>query len=137
MLVYRGPIVSRHTLLGAALVLAAAASTAAAPDLKLGQTVYARCTACHSFAYDKVGPRHCGLFGRRAGSVPGFAYSAAMKKSKIVWNAETLDRFLADPAHTVPAMPTAHPSVPAPRERAALIAYLKQANDGSECHDAM
>jgi cytochrome c len=124
-------------LLGAALVLAGAAASAAAPDLKLGQAVYERCTACHSFPYDKIGPRHCGLFGRRAGSVPGFAYSAAMKQSKIVWNAETLDRFLADPARTVRAMPAVHPKVPVPKERAALIAYLKQANDGSECHDAM
>jgi cytochrome c len=124
----------RQTLLGAALGLAAASAQAAPPDLKLGQTVYQRCMTCHSFAYDGIGPRHCDLFGRRAGSVPGFAYSTAMKKSDIVWNAETLDRFLSDPAKTVPGMTVAHPSVPEPRERAALIAFLKQANDGPECH---
>lgn len=124
----------RHTLLGAALMLAAAAQ-AAQPDLKLGQSVYGRCMACHSFAYDTDGPRHCGLFGRRAGTVPGFAYSAAMKHSSIVWNASTLDRFLSEPAKTVPKMPVAHPGVPVPKERAALIAYLKEANDGPECHD--
>lgn len=47
-----------------------------------GEQVYARCLACHALAYDRVGPRHCGLFGRRAGSVPQFSYSPTMKKSR-------------------------------------------------------
>jgi cytochrome c len=126
----------RHILLGAALALAAAAAAAAQPDLKLGQTVYQRCMACHSLAYDRIGPRHCGLFGRRAGSVPGFKYSPALKSANIVWNEATLNRFLSDPSRTVPGLMVAHPSVPDPTERAALIAYLKKANSGSECHDA-
>ena len=62
-----------------------------------GEEIYARCLACHALAYDRIGPRHCGLFGRRAGSVPGFNYSEAMKHSEIVWNEKTLDRFLAKP----------------------------------------
>ncbi|MEO7159148.1 MAG: cytochrome c family protein, partial [Polaromonas sp.] len=53
----------------------------AAPDSVRGEQLYARCIACHALAYDRVGPRHCGLLGRRAGSVPGFAYSPAMKNS--------------------------------------------------------
>jgi cytochrome c len=125
----------RHTLLGAALLLAGASAQAAAPDLRLGQAVYGRCMDCHSMQYDRSGPRHCGLFGRRAGGLPGFAYSPAMKKSKIVWNADTLERFLANPAKTVPGMPEIHPSVPDRKERTALVAYLKEANAGSECHD--
>jgi cytochrome c len=123
------------TLLGAALVLAAAAAQSAPPDPKLGQALYGRCLACHSLAYDRTGPRHCGLFGRRAGSVPGFEYSAAMKRSKIVWNAATLDRFLANPAKVVPGTSMTYAGVPDRAERAALIAYLKQANGGPECHD--
>jgi cytochrome c len=41
----------------------------AAPGAMRGEAIYARCLACHALAYDRVGPRHCGLLGRRAGSV--------------------------------------------------------------------
>ncbi len=123
------------TMFGAVLALGAAAAQAASPDLKLGQEVYARCAACHSFQFDRTGPRHCGLFGRRAGSVPSFEYSAAMKKSKIVWNAKTLDRFLANPLKAVPGTTMTYAGVPDRAERTALIAYLKAANGGSECHE--
>lgn len=120
-------------LLGLVLLAAAAASDAAPPDLKLGEAVYARCAACHSLAYDRTGPHHCGLFGRHAGSVPGFDYSAAMKRSDIVWSAKTLDRFMANPAKAVPGTSMTYAGVPDGAERAALIAYLKQANIGVEC----
>jgi cytochrome c len=71
-----------------------------------------------------MGPNLHGLFGRKAGSVPGFNYSPALKASKIVWNAQTLDQFLAAPAQKVPGtrMPM---KVTDPAKRAALIAYLK------------
>jgi cytochrome c len=81
----------------AASALAASAHAWALPDAVRGEQVYARCLACHALAVDRVGPRHCGLFGRLAGSVPGFGYSEAMKKSKIVWNDKTPDRFLTKP----------------------------------------
>ena len=99
----------------------------AAGDPAAGETVYSRCLACHSLAYDRVGPRHCGLFGRRAGSVPGFDYSGAMKRSKLVWNEKTLDRFLADPLKTVPGTTMTYAGVDDAKERADLIAYLKAA----------
>ncbi|MCD6674372.1 MAG: cytochrome c family protein, partial [Burkholderiaceae bacterium] len=87
-------------------MLAAAPVLAAAPapvgDPAAGAKIYTRCEACHALAYDRTGPRHCGLIGRKAGSVPGFDYSDAMKRSGIVWNAKTLDRFLADPMKAVP-----------------------------------
>ncbi|MES2151541.1 MAG: c-type cytochrome [Pseudomonadota bacterium] len=104
-----------------------AAALAAAPNVKLGEAVYARCMGCHALAYDRTGPRHCGLFGRRAGSVPGFAYSEAMKRSGIKWDARTLDRFLANPARVVPGTTMTYAGVSDRTERAALIAYLKQA----------
>ena len=50
-----------------------AAGNATAGDAKAGEAIYARCLACHALAYDRTGPRHCGLFGRRAGSVKGGA----------------------------------------------------------------
>ena len=77
-------------LAGLALAFAAGAAPAAAKqaaprgDAQAGEAIYARCLACHALAYDRTGPRHCGLFGRRAGSVKGFPYSEAMRRSNIV-----------------------------------------------------
>jgi len=117
----------------AAAALAAAAHAWAVPDAVRGEQVYARCLACHALAVDRVGPRHCGLFGRLAGSVPGFAYSEAMKKSKIVWNDKTLDRFLAKPLAMVPGTAMTYDGVPDAAERADLITYLKRANEAPPC----
>uniref|UniRef100_C5D222 Cytochrome c class I n=1 Tax=Variovorax paradoxus (strain S110) TaxID=543728 RepID=C5D222_VARPS len=117
----------------AAAALAVAAHAWAVPDAVRGEQVYARCLACHALAVDRVGPRHCGLFGRLAGSVPGFAYSEAMKKSKIVWNDKTLDRFLAKPLAVVPGTAMTYDGVPDAAERADLIAYLKRANEAPPC----
>lgn len=117
-------------MLKGAILLAALA----AGDPKAGEAVYARCLACHALAYDRVGPRHCGLFGRRAGGVPGFEYSPAMKRSKLVWSEKTLNRFLADPPGTVPGTTMTYAGVADPAERADLIAYLrKAAAASSEC----
>lgn len=117
----------------AAGALAANVQAWALPDTLRGEQVYARCLACHALAVDRVGPRHCGLFGRLAGSVPGFAYSQAMKKSKIVWNDKTLDRFLAKPMAMVPGTAMTYDGVPDPAERADLIAYLKRADEAPPC----
>ena len=128
-----------HVRTAAALALALAASAAAAQhaaaaaDARNGETIYSRCLACHALAYDRTGPRHCGLFGRRAGSVKGFAYSDAMKRSSIVWTEKTLDRFLANPLNTVPGTAMGYAGVASSKERADLIAYLKEANASAQC----
>jgi cytochrome c len=119
--------------LAIALALGCAAAQAAAPNVAHGEEVYNRCMACHALKADRVGPRHCGLIGRRAGSVPGFAYSDAMKKSKLVWNEKTLDRFLAKPMKVVPGTAMTYDGVADSTDRLDLIAYLKQANSGPEC----
>ena len=111
-------------MLEGALLLAALA----AGDPKAGEAIYGRCAACHALAYDRVGPRHCGILGRRAGSVAGFEYSQAMKKSGITWNAQTLDRFIADPLKTVPGTTMTYAGIADPKERADLIAYLGKAD---------
>ncbi len=113
-------------LRAAALVLLLPAGAAAAADAKNGEEVYGRCLACHALNSDRVGPRHCGLVGRRAGAIPGFDYSAAMKRSRLTWNEKTLDRFLADPMKTVPGTTMTYAGVPGAKERADLIAYLKK-----------
>ncbi len=119
--------------LAAGITPAAAAEPSPVADAKAGEAIYARCLACHALAYDRTGPRHCGLFGRRAGSVPGFSYSEAMRRSGIVWNARTLDRFLANPTQAMPGTSMGYAGVQDRKERAALIAYLRQANSSVEC----
>ena len=116
---------------GALLVAALVAG-----DARNGEELYARCAACHALAYDRVGPRHCGILGRRAGSVAGFDYSDAMKKSGIVWSEKTLDRFIADPLKTVPGTTMTYAGVRAQKERADLIAYLAAAADSAQCKAA-
>ena len=110
-------------MLEGALLVAALATG----DPKAGEALYPRCLACHALAYDRVGPRHCGLIGRRAGSVAGFDYSDAMKHSKLTWTRENLERFLADPLGTVPGTTMTYAGVPDAKERADLIAYLANA----------
>jgi cytochrome c len=114
-------------LLFATALLASAAVWAADGDAARGEAVYQRCLACHALEHHRVGPRHCGLFGRRAGSLAGYAYSAAMKKYGVVWNEETLDRFVENPLKTVPGTKMGYAGVKDAGERADLIAYLKVA----------
>jgi cytochrome c len=118
-------------LLAAGLVGAGVGSPP--PEIAAGREIYERCGACHSLERDRVGPRHCGLFGRRAGSVPGFAYSEAMRNSAIVWDRQTLDRFLADPLGTVPGTFMTYAGVQNLEERAQLLAYLEVATRNEEC----
>jgi cytochrome c len=118
---------------GGAAAGAVGGSAAAAGDADRGRQLYARCAACHSLTVDRTGPRHCGLLGRRAGAVPGFAYSDAMRKSGIVWSAVTLDRFLADPMEAVPGTAMGYAGIGDTRERADLIAFLARASSSTAC----
>ena len=107
---------------------------AADGNAQRGEDIYTRCLACHALAHNRVGPRHCGLFGRKAGSVPNYAYSTAMKKYGVTWNEGALDRFLENPLKTVPGTKMGYAGVKDPQERADLIAYLKQAtSDAKTC----
>jgi len=120
----------RVTLAAAFAFSVCSVGAGGAGDAKRGEELYARCAACHALAFDRVGPRHCGLLGRRAGSVQGFEYSAAMKKSGIVWNAKTLDRFIADPPKSLPGTTMTYAGIKDPAERADLIAYLASSKEG-------
>jgi cytochrome c len=87
--------------------------------------------ACHSLTENRIGPRHCGVFGRRAGAVPGFDYSPAMRHARISWNEKTLDGFLTDPMKYLPGTAMVFAGVPDRKERADVIAWLKEASAGS------
>ncbi|MGE5666736.1 MAG: c-type cytochrome [Betaproteobacteria bacterium] len=102
-------------------------------DATRGAEVYTRCQACHALKYNRTGPKHCGVVGRKAGSVPNFDYSPAMRRSKLTWDEQTLDRFLADPMKTVPGTSMTYAGVSDPQDRADLIAYLREAGGSELC----
>ncbi|MBB5317638.1 heme-binding domain-containing protein [Tunturibacter empetritectus] len=95
-------------------------------DAVQGKAVFEkRCTGCHAMAVDREGPRLAGVYGRRAGNIPGFTYSAGLKNSDVTWNDATLEKWLSDPDLMVPDNNISF-SVPKAEERRNLIAYLKQ-----------
>lgn len=112
-------------------IIGGGASFALSPgDPVKGEKIYERCSACHAIDRDRTGPRHAGLFGRVAGSVPNFPYSAAMKKAGangLVWNDDTLNAFLESPTTYIPGTRMGYAGVKDAQERADLIAYLKKA----------
>lgn len=116
----------------AALLSGGASASAADGNAERGEEIYTRCLACHTLAQNRVGPRHCGLFGRKAGGVPNYAYSSAMKKYGVTWNDETLDRFIENPMKTVPGTKMGYAGVKDAQERADLIAYLKRSTSDPE-----
>jgi cytochrome c len=112
-------------------VVAVAMLVPAAPTVAQGAggapPAFTACRGCHTVQKDGrngIGPNLHGVVGRPAASVPGFAYSPALKASKLRWDEKTLDGYLTAPGKKVPGtrMPI---STPDPAKRAALIAYLK------------
>ena len=90
----------------------------------------AACAACHILDQSpgrRSGPGLHGIVGKTAGTQPGFAYSAAMKNSGIVWTPETLDAFLASPQGVVPGTRMGAAGISDPASRKAIIAALQAA----------
>ena len=100
-------------------------SASADGDPAHGQQIYeSRCIACHSPDANRVGPMHRGVFGRKAGSVANYNYSAAVKNSDVVWNDQTLDQWLTNPQAFIPGQKMNF-KVANAQDRADVIAYLK------------
>jgi cytochrome c len=98
-----------------------------------GRQVFAACRTCH---YPEAGYGHhngpslYGIFGRRAGTQPGFGYySPALKASNLVWTPALLDAWLAGPASFLPGTTMIFVPIADARDRADLIAYLAQFKD--------
>jgi cytochrome c len=109
----------------AMLLLAGAAQAQSSQQISQGQRVWQkRCTECHALDTDETGPRHRGVFGRRASSIKGYDYSRALRKANLQWDAESLDRWLTDPEKFIPGQNMDF-RVRSKAERAALIAYLQ------------
>jgi cytochrome c len=99
--------------------------TPGAGDASAGGMSFMQCADCHSTTSSHgTGPGLRGVVGRTAGKAPGFAYSAAMAKSSLVWDAKSLDAFLANPKAALPGTSMDFPGVKEASERADLIAYL-------------
>ena len=96
-----------------------------AGDADRGEQLYQACTDCHSLDKNDVGPRHRGVFGRKAASLPDYDYSDALKSANIVWNEETLDKWLTDPQAFAPGVKMFF-HLDNPQDRADVIAYLKE-----------
>ena len=115
----------RYSLLSLPFIAAAFLSGAKAADPARGASLYeSKCGGCHALDENRYGPAHRGVFGRKAGSAPGYAYSEALSTSSIVWREGTLDRWLPDPEKLIPGQKM-NVSVAAAQDRADLIAYLQ------------
>ena len=122
------------------LLIGLAAGRAAADELeqrlaaanpKRGQLLYMQCKACHDAepgVPHKAGPNLNGVFGRTAGTAPGFKYTDATAKSGVVWNQQTLDTFLKQPGAMIPGNGMAFPGVANDADRASLIVYLRSSS---------
>ena len=119
----------RPTVAVAVLLLAASTGCIAEPlsgplgDPAHGETVYQICMGCHSLDENDVGPMHRGVVGRAAGSIPNYAYSAALKNSGLTWSATNLDKWLTNPQALVPGAKMFF-SLSNAQDRADVIAYL-------------
>jgi len=111
------------------MVLVVVAGAANAADAGRGEKLFVECASCHSIerGVDGVGPSLFGLFKRKAGEVPDFRYSPALKRSGIVWTPQTLDTYIADPQKSVPGNRMPYSGMPDASQRADLIAYLQKA----------
>ena len=85
------------------------------------------CRSCHSVEKGQtvVGPSLFGVYGTRAGDVPGYDFTPDLKKSGLVWNDATLDKWLTNPVALVPGTRMGYAGQPDPEKRRLIIAYLK------------
>jgi cytochrome c len=115
------------------LVLLDVQTFAADGNAARGQRLFGACAACHSLRPDQnmTGPSLAKLWNRKAGSLASFSrYSSAMKSANVEWNDKTLDEWIADPQHVIPGNQMTFDGIKDPKQRADLIAFLKQATEG-------
>lgn len=89
---------------------------------------WARCSTCHTSDAGKpsgIGPNLAGIVGRKAGSLPKYGYSPAMKSSGITWTRDKLDAFIARPQAVVPGTKMVVPGLADAKARAELMQYLE------------
>jgi cytochrome c2 len=120
-------------LLASVVAATIAAGTVAepAPKPSVGDRAFQKCYSCHATEAGKndlTGPSLNGVIGRRVAAVPGFDYSPALRRFAFKnprWTVALVDRYAADPEALVPGTSIAFHGMPDPKERQALIDYLK------------
>ena len=118
----------RAVLLAGIAALAMATQAEAGGDATKGKTYFTRCAICHSNASgapNRIGPNLFGVVGRKAGAIPGFFYSPAMKKSGITWTEDKLEAYIAKPQTIVPGNRMAFAGVADHQQVDDLVAYLE------------
>jgi len=126
-----------HTAPLILLAVVVAAYAAGPGDAMAGKTFFSQtCMQCHTAdaaeGGGEIGPSLIGLLGRTAGVGDSrFLYSPALKDSKLVWNPDTLDHFLTDPAAAVPGTTMPIP-VPGKKDRDDLLAYFQSLASGAK-----
>ena len=113
-------------LLAIGVIAFAVVTAKAEVDPDKGKAVFEQCAACHSLgeAGDYDGPTLKSIFGRTAGSLEDYRYSAAMKRSGVTWDAMSLDQYVTDPQAFIPGNRMAFAGITDKAERDDLIAYL-------------
>ncbi|UEM21082.1 c-type cytochrome [Skermanella mucosa] len=110
-------------LAGALAAGQATAQTKPVPD----SHPFRQCAGCHSLdtSANAFGPTLIGVYGRQAGSVPRFAYSEAVQKSGVVWNDETLRKWIAGNDTFIPGTRMRHVAITDKAQQDELIEFLK------------
>jgi cytochrome c len=116
-------------LIGAAILIAVSSMPSMAQDTQKGRTVFNVCLVCHAIgpgAQNKIGPELDGLDGRKAGTVPNFDYSDANKNSGIVWNEESFEDYIKNPAAKIPDTKMTFAGIKNEQQAKDLWAYISQ-----------
>ncbi len=120
----------RWTLMAPLILAALTTPAAAVGDAGKGQKIFTfYCTRCHQIgetAKNAVGPKLNGLIGRPAGSIEGFDYSSANKKSGIVWDEATFREYIKGPKAKIPGTKMDFPGLKTDKEIDDIVAFLKQ-----------
>jgi len=95
-----------------------------------GARYFRKCAKCHALdpaAPRRSGPHFAGLFGRRAGTVPGYRYSQTLRAADFTWTDATLtDLFTRGPDIMLPGTKIPVQKIPDAEGLASLIAYMRE-----------
>jgi cytochrome c len=97
-------------------------------DLDNGEAKFAICKTCHTAAQgggNMTGPNLYGVFGRKAGTAPGFAYSDGLRALGVTWDADKISQWIANPRAMVSGTKMTYIGMQNPKDRTDVVAYLK------------